>query len=75
MSKLLEDVDESEYGGEGFEWVELAEKPSALIVVTVMLKQYIKAAKELNPNVSLIAESACLSLPNLTNEYKGTVCH
>lgn len=71
MSKLLEDVDESEYGGEGFEWVELAEKPSALIVGDSHAKQYIKAAKELNPNVSLIAESACLSLPNLTNEYKG----
>lgn len=68
-NSLLGDIEKSEYGGIGFEWVDLVKKPKALIVGDSHAKQYIKAARELDPNVSLIAEPACLSLPNLINEY------
>jgi peptidoglycan/LPS O-acetylase OafA/YrhL len=71
ITELLGNIDESEYGGEGYEKIDLVEKPTTLIVGDSHAKQYLKAARELNPNVSLITESACLSLPNLINEYKG----
>jgi peptidoglycan/LPS O-acetylase OafA/YrhL len=71
MDTLLEDIDKDEYGGLGFGWVDLINQPEVLIVGDSHAKQYIKAARELNPNSSLIAESACISLPNLINHYQN----
>jgi len=70
MGDLLVGINKSEYGGEGLKWVDLVKNPTTLIVGDSHAKQYLKAARALNQNVSLIAESACLSLPNLINEYK-----
>ena len=71
MDALLEDIDKSEYGGSGFSFVSLVNQPEVLIVGDSHAHQYIKAAREINPNSSLIAESACLSLPNLINQYQN----
>ena len=71
VNNLLGDLNKSEYGGKDFNFVDIVKNPDTLIVGDSHAHQYIRAARELNPRVSLIAESACLSLPNLITEYNN----
>ena len=70
MLKVLENIEPYSRGGAGYEWVDLVGDPEFLLIGDSHAKQYISALRNMNKKVSLISESACISLPNLINEYK-----
>jgi peptidoglycan/LPS O-acetylase OafA/YrhL len=59
-----------EYGGDGYNWVEEVSKPKYLLVGDSHAKQYFRSFNKIINNVSMYAVSACISLPDLINEYK-----
>jgi hypothetical protein len=59
-----------EYGGVGYNWLEEVSKPKYLLVGDSHAKQYFGSFNKIINNVSMYAVSACISLPDLINEYK-----
>ncbi len=68
---VITSLGDTKYGGDGYKWIELLAEPEVVLVGDSHAKQYIKAMRQSLGTVSLIAESACLSLPNIINEYQG----
>lgn len=70
MAALIKGLDVGKYGGDGYGWVDLVKEPELLLVGDSHAKQYIHELRRVNKKTSMYTESACLSLPQLINEYK-----
>jgi peptidoglycan/LPS O-acetylase OafA/YrhL len=70
ISKVLENIEPYSRGGNEHKWIDLVEDPEFLLIGDSHAKQYISALRDTKKKVSLISESACISLPNLINKYK-----
>jgi peptidoglycan/LPS O-acetylase OafA/YrhL len=73
------DLAGSEYGGADYQWVNLERRlPKSFVLYgDSHAKQYFRGFQEisslLNKNMLTLTHSACLSLPGLTNIYKGKI--
>jgi hypothetical protein len=59
------------YGGKDYKWIEKIKSPKYLLVGDSHAKQYYGALKLKYSDVSMYAEPACISLPNLVNQYQS----
>lgn len=70
-SQLAKQYGGYEYAGVGWGWIEEVEKPAYLLVGDSHAKQYYGSLQKKLDRVSMYAHPACLSLPNLVNQYDG----
>lgn len=72
ISKMASDrFGDFSYAGDGYDWFDTQEGGTYLLIGDSHAKQYLGALRERLGKVSLVSKSACMSLPNLVNQYKG----